>query len=73
MPPTPTPTSGGPPCPDFDGDGAVTVRDLIEVARRMGSEVGERRYDPTFDLNQDGKIDVHDLRIVHAQFGEECP
>ncbi len=61
------------PCPDFDDDGVVTVRDLIEVTRRVGSETGDRRYDSTFDLNQDGRIDVADIAIVLEQFGESCP
>jgi hypothetical protein len=74
--PTTTPTPTGTPiplaCPDFDGDGGVTVRDLVSVARRMGSSEGDRRYSLTHDLNQDGRIDVRDLFIVLRQLGRDC-
>lgn len=70
---TPTPTPATVVCPDFDGDGLITVRDLQEVAWRMGSATGDRGYDPAFDLNADGRIDSTDLRLLREHFGEVCP
>jgi uncharacterized GH25 family protein len=67
--PGPTPER----CPDFDGDGVVTVRDQVRVARAMGSSVGGARYDSAVDLDADGDVDVDDLRRVLARRGATCP
>ncbi len=66
---TPTPDVE---CADVTGDGWVTSRDLAAVARQMRSEEGDRRYDPWYDLNRDGRIDVADLWIVLLQLGDTC-
>jgi Dockerin type I domain len=77
-PPKPTLTSTATATPrpictgDVNGDGLVNVRDLVLVARRMGTRVGERRYDARFDLNRDGRINVRDLMIVIRRLGAIC-
>ena len=71
VPPEPTPDVDN--CPDFDGDGIISVQDLVQVARRMDTVVGDRRYDARFDLNKDGAINVIDLVMVVHRFGESCP
>jgi hypothetical protein len=69
--PTPTPI---PAClGDLNGDGVVNVRDLVLVARHMGTHVGERRYAARFDLNHDGRINVLDLMTVIRRLGVVCP
>jgi hypothetical protein len=68
--PTATPTPG---ClGDVNGDRVVDVRDLVGVARHMGSRAGGRRYDPRFDLNHDGRVNVVDLLIVLKRRGTVC-
>lgn len=69
---TPTPTPKPPCIGDVNDDGIVDVRDLVLVAGHMGSHVGDRRYDPRFDLNHDGRINVHDLMIVLRRRGTVC-
>ena len=59
-------------CPDFDGDGAVTVRDQVQLTRAMGSSVGDRRYRADVDLDHDGDVDVDDLRIFRPHRGTTC-
>ena len=39
-------------------DGRVDVRDLIAVARHLGSHKAK------YDVNGDGRVDLRDLRIV---------
>ena len=60
-------------CADFNRDGVITVRDLVLLARHMGSSVGDRRYDSTFDINEDGAINNIDLMMIVGHFGETCP
>lgn len=59
-----TPTA----CADVNGDGRVTIQDVLLVVQHMGP----RRYDPRYDLNHDGRIDRADLMLVARQFGRSC-
>jgi hypothetical protein len=67
---TPTPGSSPPPlpCGDLDGDGRVTLADVVIEAAAL--VFGSR--DPRFDLNQDGRVTVSDLAIVGRQVGRSC-
>jgi hypothetical protein len=43
------------------------VRLLSNVVRRFGTELGDRKYDPRYDLDHDGDIDFVDLlRAVYT-------
>ncbi len=47
---------------DVNGDRAVDVLDLLEMATAWGTTCGVNRlYDPRCDLNSDGSVDVIDL------------
>jgi plastocyanin len=70
--PTPTPTPQPPCLGDVNGDRLVDTRDLVGVARHMGSHAGGRRYDTQFDLNNDGRVNVVDLLIVLKRRGTVC-
>lgn len=37
---------------------------IVNVAIRLGSEEGQRRYKARYDLNHDGRIDADDMRIA---------
>ena len=45
---------------DVNGDGFVTILDLILVAR----EFGRNKFEPRMDVNSDGKINILDLNLV---------
>ncbi len=60
-------------CYDFDGDGEVGVADIMLVASRWNSSVGDDNYEPHFDVDEDGRITVVDIMQVAAQWGQLCP
>ena len=49
---------------DVNGDGEVTVTDLLVVANKIGE------YDKTADLTGDGRVTVEDFVIVASHLGE---
>jgi len=53
---------------DVDGDGVVTVHDLVATARAIPSTDGDARWNPDADFDSDGVVDVADLKIVIASF-----
>ena len=62
----------GQPLSDVNGDCKVDVVDLVMVATRIGSVIGDTGYKASTDLNDDGRIDVQDLVIVASSFGQTC-
>ena len=50
-------------CPDINGDGYVSVSDLLTVIDQWGST------DSPADVNDDGIVDVSDLLIVIGNWG----
>ncbi len=56
-------------CGDVDGNGRVTVDDLLLVVRHVGRNAA---YDPRYDVNHDGRIDAADVGIVRKQLGTRC-
>jgi hypothetical protein len=42
----------------------VSGRDVSIVARAIFSQPGSKRWNPDADLNDDGRVDLLDLRIV---------
>ena len=66
-----TATAGTGGCPgDSNGDGVVTVQDLIEVVLNFGECPDGTAC--VGDLNGDGVVDVDDLLLVVMNFGP-CP
>jgi Ca2+-binding EF-hand superfamily protein len=55
-----------------NGDGKVTVKDLVLVALHLGKKQGQWGYHPKYDVNGDGKIGLADLFIVLHQLGRRC-
>jgi len=51
-------------------DGQVNVVDLTMVSLAYGTLEGEPGYNPDADLNNDGIVDMRDLRIVAYYLGE---
>jgi len=53
---------------DF-GDGDVTLADFVRVVRAFDTEATDE-YKAVVDINEDGDVNVTDLAIVKANFGE---
>ena len=51
-------------CIDLNGDGKVTGRDVAIVARALKSEPDDKRWNPEADLNDDGAVDLGDLKAI---------
>jgi len=52
--------------PDVTG-GGVAINDLVLVAKAFGCAEGDPGYDPAFDMNKDGVIDIIDIAFVAAR------
>ncbi|BFT74527.1 hypothetical protein PAENIP36_59690 [Paenibacillus sp. P36] len=46
--------------PDVDNDGKLTVADLVAVAKAFG----KTSFDPRYDLNHDGVVNIEDIAFV---------
>jgi hypothetical protein len=57
-------------CGDFDGNGAVTISDILALIQKFGTSVPPT--DPKFDLDGNNIVDVQDLLIEVAEFGRTC-
>ena len=66
---------------DVDGDGDVDARDIMEVASRWRTSCAKPdpdnnpdtpNYDPLYDINKDGVINIVDIMLVVAHWGEIC-
>ncbi|MGA9348903.1 MAG: C1 family peptidase [Anaerolineae bacterium] len=72
---TGTPTSTATPCVlfgDFTGDGVVNVADIQQVASRWHCQLGDACYDDTYNVDSDGDIDIVDIMLVTAHWGDTC-
>jgi len=62
-------------CPavgDYDGDGQITVADIMRVAARWGLHQADDDYLPDYDLDGDGSITVADIMAVATHWQEKC-
>ena len=57
---------------DMNGDCIVTVVDIMLVASRWNTSIGDIRYDGLYDLDNSGNIDVADIMFVAAHWREKC-
>ena len=51
---------------DVNGDGSVSILDLILVAR----DFGKNKFNPRMDMNSDGKVNILDLNFVAKSMDE---
>jgi hypothetical protein len=54
---------------DFDGDGEISIIDIMKVAGRWNSFEGGEGYELIYDLDGDGDIDVVDIMGVAGKWG----
>jgi uncharacterized repeat protein (TIGR01451 family) len=59
-------------CFDFNDSGVVDVGDIQLVAGRWRCKCGDVCYDPLYDLDHDCDIDIVDIMLVTAHWGETC-
>ena len=59
-------------CHDVNGDGRVTLADLIIVAGHYGTQTGDPGYVALYDVNSDGRINLSDLIIEAAAYNLYC-
>jgi hypothetical protein len=56
---------------DVDGNNSIAKNDLETVIDYLGVDVGSPYYNPQFDVNGDGKIDITDLNILKENYGQK--
>ncbi len=55
---------------DVDGDRDVDIFDIVAMAGSYGSEEGDSKYAPNYDINDDYKIDIFDIVAAASHYGE---
>jgi len=55
---------------DVDNNCRIDGFDIAEFAPAFGTSVGDRRYSPLFDFDDDGDVDGDDLARLAARFGD---
>jgi hypothetical protein len=58
---------------DVDQDCRVSVLDIAKIAGSFGYSFGSLLYVPQYDLDGDQTIDIADIQMAAARFGESCP
>ncbi len=53
---------------NLNGDGAINMTDIMEVARSFNSVKGNARYDEKSDFNMDGAVNMTDVMTVANHF-----
>jgi hypothetical protein len=54
---------------DLDCDGDVDIVDIMLIASRWNTKLGDPSYNAQFDFDNDGDIDIVDIMQVAAQWG----
>jgi hypothetical protein len=55
--------------PDLDGDGTISLYDIVLLTSGYGSKAGDLGYTPLADFNQDGTINIYDVVISTRIYG----
>jgi hypothetical protein len=58
---------------DMDGDCDVDIVDIMLVANRWNSVLGDPSYDARYDVDGDEDIDIADIMWVASHWSETCP
>jgi len=57
---------------DVNGDGKVTITDVLLCINAFGSTPSLPGWDPNADVNGDGKVNIIDIVLTLKNFGEKC-
>ena len=55
---------------DLNGDGRVSLQDLVILANAYGSTPGDANWNANADINGDGRVSLQDLVILALQYGK---
>jgi len=58
---------------DINGDGKVSLSDLVLLANAYGSKPGDTKWNPNADINEDGKVSLSDLVLLAIHYGQHYP
>jgi len=58
---------------DVDGDGNVTIFDVVRITRIYNVPSTDPRYDPDADLNNNGLIEIFDVVLCTSNYGKKDP
>ncbi|MEC4088818.1 carboxypeptidase-like regulatory domain-containing protein [Pseudoalteromonas rubra] len=56
---------------DFSGDSVLSADDVTTIVTGWSAMTGDTQFDPRFDLNEDGEIDLKDIMQVVAALNQE--
>ncbi len=70
---TPTPTPAPATNIDLNNDGVINMADIIIIAAKFNSVLGDARYTASYDFNNDGAINMTDVMIIAAKFNTVLP
>ncbi|KNC68446.1 hypothetical protein AC626_04560 [Pseudoalteromonas rubra] len=56
---------------DFSGDSVLSADDVTTIVTGWSATTGDTQFDPRFDLNEDGEIDLKDIMQVVAALNQE--
>jgi hypothetical protein len=57
---------------DINGDGKVSITDVVLCINAFGSTPSLPGWDPDADVNGDGKVNIVDIVLIIKHFGEQC-
>jgi hypothetical protein len=58
---------------DVDGNGKVELLDLVRLATALGSQVGQPKWNPNADIDDNGVVNQIDLSILAHHYGQPFP
>ncbi len=69
---TPTATPTATVCPDYTPPPGIGVEDIQTIVAHWGETPGSPGWEPRFDLNADGRVDIMDIMRTGAVWGMTC-
>ena len=57
---------------DLNGDGKVSIADVLALKPAFNSQSGDENYDQSLDLNADGRISIADVLALKPVFNQSC-
>jgi parallel beta-helix repeat protein len=58
---------------DVNGDGRVSLADLVFLAQAYGSRPGDPKWNPDADIDGNGVVGLNDLVILAQNYGRQSP